>query len=195
MSMLKAKARYPFLLGVFATLALGSCTSVGPMQPTSSTQCSTDDPLNMVRFVDNWNSQNKLQEAWGLESSKIKPDGRLRTVSVCDDGELLCAKIQYAGECVLSADVDAFQTTYNSLRGLSQDFERRIIWSKLIQSFEPNLSKSERDRLDTALYVNLRADDPTSTSTGQTDIIKYTSSYKEEQFILTAAPLKRSGGN
>lgn len=172
-----------------ALLSLVSCGSTNPMVDSlNEVGCSKNNSIQLSNFVDNWNQHPIARDQWALSPEKVARKDENNTIRHCERRKKICLIVQTVAECIVEARVETDNSNMSEMASVSIDLHRRVVWSKLIKSFEPDLSQNEVTAIDSELYKDLRLDDPDSTGSSKSEIIQYVSKQKGKYFILAATP-------
>ncbi len=177
-------------------LILISCSSKNTeFDKLGEITCEQNNVFQIGNFINNWNAQKSENNKKTISSYTAASKGKPKKLKYCERAQKICLIVQTVGECVVGAKVvsveeDSNDPNVSAMSRVTTDLVRRVMWGRLIKSFEPEISQAERTRLDNALYENIRTDDPSSSSSSQTDLIKYTAKYEGEDFVLEAFPLQ-----
>ena len=173
------------------SFALAACSSINisSVQPIA---CEPGDPLRLSTFVNNWNAQTPDSQLWALTFEEGPESTKPYKVRHCSSrNEEICFDITLTGNCIVTAEVIAQDADVNSMRGLSIDLQRRIVWSKLIRSLDPGISEEDQNKIDTELYANLPYKATKASTHGTTNNTSYRATKKGGVLSLVATPIRR----
>ena len=154
-------------------------------------ECSRDSPLWLPNFAHEWNAQQADDETYRIEAYTIARRDERREYTRCGRNDRLCMTMRYGGDCLLSGEIRAEEGGAD-MAGLSLDFARRNLRTRLIRAIEPDITRTEERRLNEALVTGLpaRGENRRGSTSAETARTRYRASVAGRNYVLEATPTR-----